>query len=338
MRNNLSHDTRILAVANAFKAEGQDVTVYTKDLPMRIKAHGVLGIPAFDYAPDAPSHSGHSGIERIDVPRDLINLLHKDKVVRGPGITGIPDNAALVLTDGGPSSSTLAVIDRDSQRLQLIPQGIEAWGVHGKSLEQRVSLQHLLNEDIRLVSLGGPAGTGKTLLSLAAGIQLVLQEKKYKKILVFRPLYAVGGQDLDFLPGSESEKMDPWAAAIYDALEAIGSPNSAEELKAQDILQVLPLTHIRGRTLTDSFVIVDEAQSLERVVILTALSRMGHNSKAVLCWDIAQRDNLRVGRHDGVHAVVDKLRGQPLFAHVSLTKTERSPLAAMVASLLDDLR
>ena len=337
MRNNPSHDTRILAVANAFQKEGLNVTVYTKDLPMRIKADGVLGIPAFDYTPDAPADAGYTGIQRVEVPRELIDQLHRDKIIRSPGITGIKDNTALILTDGGPSSSTLATIDQDGQRLQLISQGIEAYGVHGKSLEQRVTLAHLLNEDVRLVSLGGQAGTGKTLLSLAAGIQLVLAEKKYKKILVFRPLYAVGGQELGFLPGSESEKMDPWAAAIYDALEAIGSPNSAEELKAQDILQVLPLTHLRGRTLTDSYVIIDEAQNLEMSVILTALTRIGSGSKVVLCWDVAQRDNLRVGRHDGVHAVVEKLSGQGLFAHVTLTKSERSPVASMVARLLDEL-
>jgi PhoH-like ATPase len=337
MRNNPSHDTRILAVANAFKTEGQDVTVYTKDLPMRIKAHGVLGIPAFDYAPDAPADFGYTGIERIDIAQELIDRLHKDKVVRNPGITGIPDNTALVLSNGGPSSSTIAILDRGGARLSLIPQGLEAWGVSGKSLEQRVALAHLLNEDIRLVSLGGPAGTGKTLLSLAAAIQLALEQNKYKKILVFRPLYAVGGQELGFLPGSEAEKMDPWAAAIYDALESIGSPESITELKARDMLKILPLTHIRGRTLSDSFVIVDEAQNLEMSVILTALTRIGAGSKVVMCWDVAQRDNLLVGRHDGVHAVVQQLCGQDLFAHVTLTKSERSPVASMVARLLDDL-
>ena len=304
---------------------------------MRIKAHGVLGIPASDYVPVAPADSGYTGIERVEVSRELIDSLHKEKTVRNPGITGIPANTALVLTDGGPSSSTLAVIDRDGARLTLIPQGIEAFGVKGKSLEQRVSVHHLLNEDIRLVSLGGPAGTGKTLLSVAAAIHMALEENKYKKILVFRPLYAVGGQDLGFLPGFESEKMDPWAAAIYDALEAIGSKASVEEVKARGLLQVLPLTHLRGRTLTDSYVILDEAQNLEMSVILTALTRIGAGSKVVMCWDVAQRDNLRVGRHDGVHAVVDKLHGQELFAHVTLTKSERSPVASMVARLLDDL-
>ncbi len=337
MRDNPSHDTRILAVANALKTEGLDVTVYSKDLPMRIKADGVLGIPAQDYVAEGPTSTGYTGIERIEVPQELIDRLHKDKTVRNPGITGVPDNTALVLSNGNPSSSTMAILDRNGARLSLIPQGLDAWGVSGKSLEQRVALAHLLNEDIRLVSLGGPAGTGKTLLSLAAAIELALAQNKYKKILVFRPLYAVGGQELGFLPGSEAEKMDPWAGAIYDALESMGSTESVNELKARDMLKILPLTHIRGRTLTDSFVIVDEAQSLEVSVILTALTRIGSGSKVVLCWDVAQRDNLRVGRHDGVHAVVEKLHGQELFAHVTLTKSERSPVASMVASLLDEL-
>jgi PhoH-like ATPase len=154
--------------------------------------------------------------------------------------------------------------------------------------------------------------------------------------MVFRPLYAVGGQDLGYLPGTEGEKMSPWAQAVFDTLGAVTSPEIITEVIARNLIEVLPLTHIRGRSLHDAYVIVDEAQSLERNVLLTVLSRIGKGSRVVLTHDVAQRDNLRVGRHDGVAAVVEKLKGHPLFAHVTLTRSERSPIAALVTDLLED--
>ena len=163
----------------------------------------------------------------------------------------------------------------------------------------------------------------------------MLEQRTHKRVLVFRPLFAVGGQELGFLPGSETEKMAPWAAAVSDALESIVGPEVIEEVFARNLLEVLPLTHIRGRSLTDTFVIIDEAQNLERGVLLTALSRLGEGSRVVLTHDVAQRDNLRVGRHDGVVSVIDALRGHPLFAHVTLTRSERSPIAAVITQLLD---
>ena len=155
--------------------------------------------------------------------------------------------------------------------------------------------------------------------------------------MIFRPLYAVGGQELGYLPGGEGEKMSPWAQAVYDTLGALVSKEVLEEIAARDLIEVLPLTHIRGRSLHDSFVIVDEAQSLERGVLLTVLSRLGSGSRVVLTHDVAQRDNLRVGKHDGIAAVIETLKGHPLFAHVTLTRSERSPIAALVTEMLEDL-
>jgi PhoH-like ATPase len=152
---------------------------------------------------------------------------------------------------------------------------------------------------------------------------------------VYRPLYAVGGQDLGYLPGSESEKMNPWGQAVFDTLGALVTGDVVDEIMDRGMLEVLPLTHIRGRSLHDAFVIVDEAQSLERNVLLTVLSRVGQGSRVVLTHDVAQRDNLRVGRHDGVVSVIDALRGHPIFAHVTLTRSERSPIAAVITQLLD---
>ena len=198
-----------------------------------------------------------------------------------------------------------------------------------------MALDLLVAPTIGVVSLGGPAGTGKSVLALAAGLEAVVERRTHRRVVVFRPLFAVGGQELGYLPGSEQEKMSPWAAAVTDALEAVTERHVVEELMERGLLETLRLTHIRGRTLTDSWVVIDEAQNLERSVLLTALSRIGPNSRVVLTHDVSQRDNLRVGRHDGVLTVVNDLQGHPLFAHMSLLRSERSAVAGLVADLID---
>jgi PhoH-like ATPase len=208
--------------------------------------------------------------------------------------------------------------------------------LHGRSAEQRVALDILLDPEVGIVSLGGRAGTGKSALALSAGLEAVLEKRLHKKVVIFRPLYAVGGQELGYLPGTENEKMSPWAQAVFDTLGALVSQQVLDEVVERGLIEVLPLTHIRGRSLHDSFVIVDEAQSLERGVLLTVLSRIGQGSRVVLTHDVAQRDNLRVGRHDGVVAVVESLKGHPLFAHITLTRSERSQIAALVTELLEE--
>jgi PhoH-like ATPase len=223
------------------------------------------------------------------------------------------------------------------KQLKLVRGDRDAFGIHGRSAEQRIALDLLMDPEIGIVSLGGRAGTGKSALALCAGLEAVLERRQHRKVVVFRPLYAVGGQELGYLPGSENEKMSPWAQAVFDTLSAVASADVIDEIVDRGMLEVLPLTHIRGRSLHDTFVIVDEAQSLERNVLLTVLSRIGKGSRVVLTHDVAQRDNLRVGRHDGVVAVVEKLKGHSLFAHVTLTRSERSPIAALVTDLLEEL-
>ena len=220
--------------------------------------------------------------------------------------------------------------------VRLVRGDREAFGLHGRSAEQRVALDLLLDPEVGIVSLGGRAGTGKSALALCAGLEAAMERRQHRKVVVFRPLYAVGGQELGYLPGSEADKMNPWAQAVYDTLSAVTSQDVIDEVLARDMFEVLPLTHIRGRSLHDSFVIVDEAQSLEQSVLLTVLSRIGSGSRVVLTHDIAQRDNLRVGRHDGVVAVIEKLKGHPLFAHTTLVRSERSPIAALVTEMLED--
>ena len=252
----------------------------------------------------------------------------------GSQLRDLPVHTGLVLHS--TRGSALARITADKQ-LQLVRGDREVFGVRGRSAEQRVAIDLLTDESVGIVSLGGKAGTGKSALALCAGLEAVLERQQHSKVIVFRPLYAVGGQELGYLPGAEGEKMAPWAQAVFDTLGSVTNRNVIDEVLARDMLEVLPLTHIRGRSLHDAFVIVDEAQSLERNVLLTVLSRIGQNSRVVLTHDVAQRDNLRVGRHDGVVAVVEKLKGNPLFAHVTLTRSERSPIAALVTDMLEDV-
>lgn len=337
VRHSKSNDARILAVASNLKDQGREVVVVSKDMPMRILAE-VMGLAAEEYRGEQEIVSdAYTGMMDAHVSESVIDDLYTTKWADLADLgldVDVPVNTGLRLH--GPRSSALAILGAD-KRLTPVVGDTEAFGVAGRSAEQRVALQHLLNPDIGIVSLGGLAGAGKSFLALAAGLEAVLEKKTQKKIIVFRPLYAVGGQDLGFLPGSAEEKMGPWGAAVFDTLQSMTSEAVVEEVLARGLLEVLPLTHIRGRTLSDSFVIVDEAQSLERPVLLTALSRLGERSKVVLSHDTAQRDNLRVGRYDGIAAVVERLKGEPLFAHTTFTKSERGPIAAMVTRLLDDM-
>jgi len=252
----------------------------------------------------------------------------------GQDLVSLPIHTGLVIHSA--RGSALGRVS-DGGAVRLVRGDLEVFGIRGRSAEQRVALDLLLDESIGIVSMGGRAGTGKSALALCAGLEAVLERRQHKKIMVFRPLYAVGGQDLGYLPGSESEKMNPWAQAVFDTLGAVVSSQVVEEVMARGLLEVLPLTHIRGRSLHDAFVIVDEAQSLERNVLLTMLSRIGSGSRVILTHDVAQRDNLRVGRHDGVAAVIEALKGHPLFAHVTLERSERSAVAALVTDMLERL-
>ncbi|MEJ5866580.1 PhoH family protein [Pseudokineococcus sp. 5B2Z-1] len=327
------NDSRVLAVARNLSAEGRDVVVVSKDTPMRVKA-SALGLPAEEYRADAAVDSGWTGLAELDLDEAAMAQLYGEERLEDPRAAEMPVHTGLVLLS--PRGSALGRVAADKS-VRLVRGDREVFGVRGRSAEQRVAVDLLLDPDLGIVSLGGRAGTGKSALALCAGLEAVLERRTQKKVVVFRPLYAVGGQDLGYLPGTEAEKMGPWAQAVFDTLGALVSPEVVEEVMARDLLEVLPLTHIRGRSLHDAFVVVDEAQSLERGVLLTVLSRIGQGSRVVLTHDVAQRDNLHVGRHDGVAAVIEKLKGHPLFAHVTLTRSERSPVAALVTELLEGL-
>ncbi len=327
-----SNDSRILAIAKNLMADGRKVVLVTKDLPLRVKASSV-GVEAQEYRAELASSSGWTGMVEESVGSTIIDSLYeKDRITHELAKTH-PCHTGIVLHS--EKGSALARVTAD-KHLQLVRGDRAAFGLHGRSAEQRVALDLLLDPDIGIISLGGRAGTGKSALALSAGLDAVLEKRLHKKVVIFRPLYAVGGQELGYLPGTENEKMSPWAQAVFDTLGALVSQQVIDEVVERGLIEVLPLTHIRGRSLHDSFVIVDEAQSLERGVLLTVLSRIGQGSRVVLTHDIAQRDNLRVGRHDGVVAVVESLKGHPLFAHITLTRSERSQIAALVTELLEE--
>lgn len=325
------NDSRILAVALNLAGDGLDVTVVSKDLPMRVKAASI-GLSAEEYRAELAPQSGWTGIEEIGLSADEMADLYEEETIRSRKVVDMPRNTGLVITS--ERGSALGRV-RGKGEISLVRGDRDLFGLHGRSAEQRLAIDMLLDPSLGIISLGGRAGTGKSALALCAGLEAVLERQQHKKIIVFRPLFAVGGQELGYLPGDAAEKMNPWGQAIYDTLGALVSKNVMEEVTERGILEVLPLTHIRGRSLHDAFVIVDEAQSLERNVLLTVLSRIGQNSRVVLTHDMAQRDNLRVGRHDGVASVIETLKGQELFGHITLTRSERSAIAALVTDLLE---
>ncbi|OUE32381.1 PhoH-like protein [Clavibacter michiganensis] len=325
------NDSRILAVALNLSTEGLAVTVVSKDMPLRVKAASI-GLMAEEYRAELAVDSGWTGMADVTLSSEQMADLYDGETLQTRVVQDLPVNTGVVLhSDRG--SALGRVVRRGT--VNLVRGDREVFGLKGRSAEQRLAIDLLLDREVGIVSLGGSAGTGKSALALCAALEAVLEKQQHRKIMVFRPLYAVGGQELGYLPGDAAEKMNPWAQAVFDTLGSVVSQNVMDEVVERGILEVLPLTHIRGRSLHDAFVIVDEAQSLERNVLLTVLSRIGQNSRVVLTHDVAQRDNLRVGRHDGVASVIETLKGHELFGHITLTRSERSAIAALVTGLLD---
>jgi PhoH-like ATPase len=325
-----SNDTKIATVA-AFLSDtsDEDVFLVSKDIALRIVAT-LVDVKTKDFTPNFDGNF-IDRVEMYTVPADAINEIHEIGDVRLE--LDVPINAGVILrSDINPKHTALAVAKGGYSFKIIDDQTVK--GLESHSAEQAIAIEYLMDPKIKIVSLGGRAGTGKTTLALAAGIE---QLRDFKKITVFRSMHAVGGEELGFLPGTEQEKMDPWTQAIYDSLESFMEKQQIQGLKAKGLIEVLPLTHIRGRTLHNRFVIVDEAQNLHKDVLMTALSRLGKNSKAVLSWDAAQRDNMYVGRFDGVYEVASRLLGEKLFGHVSLQRSERSDVADLVTRKLDDL-
>lgn len=323
---------RVLAVAKSLQDEnpGARIVVVSKDLPLRLKA-AVVSIESEEYRNEQAA-TAWSGMLRVKTDAATVNALYEHGMVEMGEVRDEPVNSGVIASHG--SQSAIGRIRAD-KKVHLIRRTPELFGLTARSAEQQVAMDMLADDTVGIVSLGGRAGTGKSIMAIAAGLDAVVERRVMERVVVFRPMYAVGGQDYGHLPGDHNDKMAPWAAAVFDSLAGIAGKNVVDEVIARDQLEVLPLTHIRGRTLSNAFVVIDEAQNLERAVLLTALSRLGENSRVVLTHDTAQRDNIRVGRFDGIAAVVDRLKGEPLFGHVTLSKSERSPIAELVTRLLD---
>lgn len=331
-----NNDTKIIAVAyNLSKEKDTPVALATRDLSMSLYAD-LMGIETInvEYMPDDRDFIDDMPIYEVDY--EHIDSLYENGTIQID--LDVPVNTGVILKSGTMSAIAISkpnwnfTIVRD-QSIQFSGEGIKP--VQAKSKEQNIAIKMLHDDSIKFVAMGGVAGSGKTMLALAKGAEKVLKNE-YKKITVFRSLQPVGGEELGYLPGTEQEKLNPWTAAIYDALESFMSKTDIDKLKRNDKIEVLPITHVRGRTFTNSWIIVDEAQNLAKATILTLLTRVSHSSKIVMTYDVSQRDNFRVGRWEGIYEVVSRFHGNKLFGHISMKKSERSELAQTATALLDD--
>ncbi len=336
-----SPDHRILATCLNLSQDGVRPRLVTKDAALRIKG-AQLGVDVEDYRADAVVvDETYAGVSEVAVEPALVDALFADGKVELPGVAGLV-NQFLILR-GVPSQSGLArVVDDHPETVAVRSSGSRsAFGVESKNLRQALALELLADPDVPAVSLMGMAGTGKTFLALAAGLEAVVEQARYRKVSVYRPLVAVGRQQVGYLPGDLSDKLAPWMAAVHDNLYALfanGGPGAArgavEELVDRDQLEMAAITYLRGRSITGEFVIIDEAQNLEMATLKVILTRMSANSKVVFCSDVSQVDNPYVTPQSGIGALVEKLKGNPLFGHVTLDRTVRSPLADLAANTL----
>lgn len=333
-------DHRILATCLNL-SESTDAVLVTKDAALRIKG-AQLGVPVQDYRADtAQVDHLHTGVLEHRVSGDTIDRLYDEGKLEIEGVTA-PVNEFVVLRSGSSRSALARVIQAEpTVVVERMPTHVRAFGVEPKNLRQTVAMHQLLDPDIPAVSLMGMAGTGKTFLSLAAALEQVLEQGRYRRVSVYRPLVAVGRQEVGYLPGDLSEKLAPWMAAVHDNLYALfsdagvdGAKGAIEELVERGELEMAAVTYLRGRSITGEFVIIDEAQNLELSTLKVILTRMSRDSKVVFCGDLSQVDNPYISPYGGMAALIEKFKDSSLFAHVALERSVRSPLAEMAATVL----
>ena len=345
-------DHRILACAIGLQG-----TLVTKDAALRIKG-SQLGVATEDYRADtAPVDELYTGITELVVDDEVLDDLHRDgkvrlheevaEVARGDLFL----NECLVLRSGRSHSGLGRVIDIDDEGVATVHRvhgHRSVFGMSPRDVRQTFAIDLLLDPAVPCVSLMGMAGTGKTFLALAAGLEQVLEATAYRRLSVYRPLIAVGKQEIGYLPGDLDEKLAPWMAAVHDNLYALMRRESApgramrehrqiqttiDGLTDRGQLELAAITYLRGRSITDEFVIVDEAQNIELSALKVVLTRMASGSKVVFCGDLGQVDNPYISPHGGMAALIEKLKGTSLFGHVTLSKGVRSPLAEYAATI-----
>ncbi|MFH1131118.1 MAG: PhoH family protein [Pseudomonadota bacterium] len=336
-------DDLILQTALDEQREEPEVRIIfvTKDVNLRIRADA-LGLEAVDYVDTAiPVSDCFTGTSELMVPGDIVDRLYSDGTVPHSGDFQ-PNQYVLVKNEENPNHTALVRFDGGKQSLCTVARFREGvWGIRPRNKEQHFALDLLLQDDIKLVTITGKAGTGKTLLAIAAGLQKVVEERKFTKLLVSRPIFPLG-RDVGFLPGDLEEKLNPWMQPIYDNLELLVSGNGKNDrkdgyLEFLDLgyVAVEPLTYIRGRSIPRQFMIVDEAQNLTPHEVKTIITRVGEDTKIVLTGDPQQIDNPYVDSvNNGLSTVVQRFKGEVLAGHISLIKGERSELAELAANLL----
>ncbi|MFN7454401.1 MAG: PhoH family protein [Pseudobdellovibrionaceae bacterium] len=334
-------DNRILATAMTLQKQFPRIKVelITKDINLRIKAD-VLGVVATDYEPDGVDQEDmYEGYQDIELTPQQIDAFYQDKKFV-PEVKLIANQYVIMKDKSNPNHSAIgrfSAAEGAIVPLITVPNGI--WGIHARNAEQAFALDCLLNDEILMVSLVGKAGTGKTLLAIAAGLHKTLDEGRFQKLLVSRPIFPMG-RDIGYLPGDIEQKLNPWMQPIFDNVEFLmGSDKKAsgraQELINQGMLNIEPLTYIRGRSIPKQYLIVDEAQNLTPHEIKTIITRAGSGTKVILTGDVYQIDNPYVdSANSGLTHAVERFKGHPIAAHVTLTKGERSALAELAANIL----
>lgn len=337
-------DNRILMTAMALKKEYHpaEVELITKDINLRIKAD-VYGLVANDYEPeDTTFEEMYTGKKDIELSPERINEFYAEKKLHlEEGEFRLLGNQYVLMRDtSNPNHSAVGRYDKDQKAILPLlsaPEGV--WGIHPRNVEQSFALDGLLNDKVLFVSLVGKAGTGKTLMALAAGLYKTLDEGRFQRLLVSRPIFPMG-RDIGYLPGDVEQKLNPWMQPIFDNVEFLMGADKkaagrAQELMNQGMLNIEPLTYIRGRSIPNQYLIVDEAQNLTPHEIKTIVTRAGQGTKVVLTGDNYQIDNPYVdSANSGLTYSVEKFKGYPLSAHITLTKGERSELAELAANIL----
>lgn len=335
-------DNRILMTAIGLQRQHprHKVELITKDINLRIKAD-VYGIPARDYEPNNVSQEDmYEGYLELELTPEQIDTFYRSKKLEYNAVKLIANQYVIMKDKSNPNHSAIARYSFQEQALvPLNSPDHSIWGIHGRNVEQSFAMDCLLNDEILFVSLVGKAGTGKTLLAIAAGLHKTLDVGQFQRLLVSRPIFPMG-RDIGYLPGDIEQKLNPWMQPIFDNVEFLMGADKkaagrAQELINQGMLNIEPLTYIRGRSIPKQYLIVDEAQNLTPHEIKTIVTRAGQGTKVVLTGDVYQIDNPYVdSANSGLTYAVEKFKGHPIAAHVTLTKGERSPLAELAANIL----
>ncbi len=342
-------DNRILFTAYSLKEKGENVIFVSKDINARIKGDA-LGLVCEDFEQQKVDFENlYSGWTKVDTTRKEIDNFYKQKEYKADGDKFYPNEFILMSDKNDPKHTALG---RYKKELGIIMPLIfskaktQVMSIRPKNKEQAMAMELLLNDDIRLVTLLGTAGTGKTLLAIAAGLQGVVKDKMYKRLLISRPVMPLG-KDIGYLPGTKEEKLESWMGPIFDNMEYIFNAEKPDkELKTREksaiekymkdgIIELEAITFMRGRSIPNSFIVIDEAQNLTPHEVKTVISRAGNKTKMVLTGDPYQIDSPYLdSASNGLAYCVDRMKGQEMFGHVTLTKSERSPLASLAAELL----